>query len=213
MSIFTMLMALFTSTAGALIAAVAAIGLLVVGVILLVRRSRGDTAHRSDPRARAPSHDRAVTKWRRLFAMLVDGLGIVVASILISTAVYLFQVLVLDQTHTDQGVLATRIGAIATFLVWLALTLWTGRTVGDIAAGLRYVGGTQPELLARLLRYVGGIGGFILLASLPDGWSSSANLFFVVSVVMVFVTASGRGLPGILSSRNVVDARMVPATA
>jgi hypothetical protein len=92
-------------------------------------------------------------------------------------------------------------------LVWLVVTLATGRTVGDHAVELRFTGGQLPVGLARALRFVGGIGGWLVLSALPGAWGFVAVLFAALSVLLVFATADGRGLPGFVSGQRVVDAR------
>ena len=91
--------------------------------------------------------------------------------------------------------------------MWLAVTLATGRTVGDLAVELRYRGGPVPEPLARPLRFAGGIGGYLLLGLLPGGWTFTQLLFAAASVVLVFTTDAARGLPGLVSGQRVTDAR------
>ena len=92
-------------------------------------------------------------------------------------------------------------------VVWLVVTLVTGGTVGDHAVELRFTGGQLPVGLARTLRFVGGIGGWLLLSALPGFWGFVAVLFAALSVVFVFTTADSRGLPGAVSGQRLVDAR------
>jgi hypothetical protein len=83
--------------------------------------------------------------------------------------------------------------------------LTTGRTVGDAAVELRYRGG-PPQPLARPLRFVGGIGGYLLLSLLPGGWAALSWVFAAASLIVMLRTRRGRGLPG-SSGQDVVDAR------
>ena len=65
----------------------------------------------------------------------------------------------------------------------------------------------MPQPLARPLRFVGGIGGYLLLSLVPAPWSFVAGLFVVASVIATLTTPQGRGLPGIVSGQRVTDAR------
>jgi hypothetical protein len=66
--------------------------------------------------------------------------------------------------------------------------------------------------LARPLRFVAGIGGYLLLGLVPAPWTFVQFVFAAASVVLVFTTRDGRGLPGLLSGQRLVDARE-PAAA
>jgi len=45
------------------------------------------------------------------------------------------------------------------------------------------------------------------VTALPGGWSSLSWVFAVTALVLTVTTARGRGLPGILSARQLTDAR------
>ena len=78
---------------------------------------------------------------------------------------------------------------------------------GDAAVELRDRGGPVPQPLARPLRFVGGIGGYLLLSLLPGGWAALSWVFAAASLIVMLRTRRGRGLPGLLSGQDVVDAR------
>lgn len=209
MSFSNALLALLASIEFALVAVAVALVLVVLVVVVAVRRSRSGTSAGTVPVDRTPSERRRVTKARRSLGMLVDGLGIVLVTMGIAAAVYLCQFLALGATPDDRGALASTVGVIATFVVWTVVTLRSGRTVGDLVVGIRYVGGARPEWFARILRFLGGIGGYMILANLPVVGAGASSTFLVVSVVATLATDGGRGLPGLLSGRRVADAREV----
>lgn len=177
----------------------------VVGSILSLvvpRRHRG--------MAQAPDADqpRPVTRGRRIIAMLCDVLGITLAVSMVGTATQLWlQLVVGDRQAVLDGEIADAVSSVVPAAVWLVLILVTGRSVGDLAVQLRYRGGPLPAPLARLLRWAGGVSGWVLLGYLPAWGQLAALLFAVVSIVLVFTTARGRGLPGILSGMRLEDAR------
>jgi glycopeptide antibiotics resistance protein len=170
--------------------------------LLVPARLRG-VARRTD--ADAP---RPVTRGRRLIAVLCDVLGASLASAAAGTSVQLFleyglrrSDLVADATIAD---LATAWVPVA---LWLTVILATGRSVGDLAVDVRYTGGPLPEPASRLLRFLGGIGGYLLLSQLLGDTSLVAGVFGLGAVVLLFTTRAGRGLPGVLTGSRLVDAR------
>ena len=92
-------------------------------------------------------------------------------------------------------------------VVWLIVVLATGWTVGDHVVQLRFAGGPLPVGLARLLRFAGGIGGYLLLAAVPGVWGFVASVFAALSVILALTTRGHRGLPGLLSGQRLTDAR------
>lgn len=154
---------------------------------------------------------RPVTRARRMLAMLCDALGAALTASGGGVAVQVWlQYVVQDRAAVLAGTAAAVASTVGPVLVWLVVILMTGRSVGDLAVQLRYVGGPYPEPLARLLRFAGGIGGYLLLAALPPALGLLAGAFALAAVVLVFTTASGRGLPGVLARRRLVDARRLP---
>lgn len=177
----------------------------VVGSILSLvvpRRHRG--------MAQAPDADqpRPVTRGRRVIAMLCDVLGIILAISVVGTATQLWlQFVVGDRQAVLDGGIADAVSTVVPPLAWLVVILVTGRSIGDLAVQLRYRGGPLPAPLARVLRWAGGVSGWVLLGYLPGWGQLGALLFAAVSIVLVFTTARGRGLPGILSGMWLEDAR------
>ncbi len=148
---------------------------------------------------------RPVTRGRRLLAMLCDALGSALLgwSAAIATNLVLFYLLA-DRAAVDDGRWSVLVGTLVPVVVWLVVIWATGRSVGDLAVQLRYRGGPLPEPVARTLRALGGVVGYALLGLLPG---PAQGLFALLAVVTVFLTASGRGLPGLLSGRRLTDAR------
>jgi glycopeptide antibiotics resistance protein len=184
---------LLTNTTGAVIGSLLA--------LVVPRRLRG-SAKLQD--AELP---RPVTRGRRAVAMLCDLLGAVIVQATVSIAV---QTLLVVTGHRDlalDGTLASVSGVVVASATWLVVVLVGGRSVGDWAVELRYTGGPLPEPLARLLRWLGGVSGYLLLDLLAAPWSGLSALFAIVSVVLLFTTERGRGLPGVLSVRRLDDAR------
>ena len=62
-------------------------------------------------------------------------------------------------------------------------------------------------MLARPVRFLAGIGGYGILALIP-GWGPQASwAFALVLVVAALTTVRGRGLPGLLTGRQLADDR------
>lgn len=151
---------------------------------------------------------RPVTKWRRLLAMTCDFL----AYLLVGSAVTVGARLLLaygfgnERLAFETDYTAT-LGVAAALALWVAMTLITGRTLGDYAVRLVYRGGPLPAPIARLTRLLGGIGLYGVLNLLPDPWNGFTGLFVIVALLFALFTTNGRGLPGILSGQRLVDDR------
>lgn len=149
-----------------------------------------------------------VTRGRRLLAMLCDLLGTALVGFAAALAAQVWlEYVARDHQAVLDGTIAQLVGAVTPIAVWLVVTLATGRTVGDLAVELRYRGGPVPEPLARLLRFAGGVGGYLLLGLLPGGWSFTQLALAAASIVLVFTTDAARGLPGVVSGQRLTDAR------
>lgn len=185
---------MLTNTTGAVL------GSLVAFVV--PRRHRGFSAV-ADPDAPRP-----VTRGRRFVAMLCDWLGATLVMLAAGVGVQLWlEYVVGDHDAVVAGSISSMVAAATPIIVWLVVVLVTGGTIGDLAVELRYRGGPLPAAVARPLRFAGGIGGYLLLGLVP-GWSGLlVTLFGIVSIVLLFTTTDGRGLPGVLSGQSVVDAR------
>jgi len=153
-----------------------------------------------------------VTKPRRLLGMLCDWLAFTLLSTAITVGIRAVLLYVLnDREALLRDDYSVAVGTGVAFLLWLVVTLVSGRTVGDHAVQLQYDGGPLPRPLARLLRLLAGIGGYALLGFLPVelGWVGS--LFVLASLAALVFSARGRGLPGLVSGQRVRDARETPA--
>jgi hypothetical protein len=140
--------------------------------------------------------------------MLCDGLGFLLVSWTVSVAVQLYLQYVLEQRQAVlDGTVAELIGTGGAALVWLIVTLVTGQTIGDLAVQLRYTGSRMPTIVARLLRWAGGVAALSALALLGGVFGSLSSALIVVACAMFLFTRNGRGLPGILSRQHLVDAR------
>lgn len=189
---------LMTNTTGAVIGCALA---------LVVPRSLRGSQARDD--ADLP---RPVTRGRRALAMLCDGLSSFFVSITVSVAVQLWlQIVVQDRAAVLDGGIASLVGAASAAALWLVLILATGRSVGDLAVQLRFTGSRMPLVLARLLRWAGGVGGLGAVALLGGLFEPLSSLLMLVAVVLLFTTRHGRGLPGLLSGQDLVDAREAAA--
>lgn len=164
--------------------------------------------HRGGGRAADAGEPRPVTRGRRLLAILCDALGVWLTTVVAGVGAQVWlEYVARDHAAVLDGSLGSAVGTAAPLLVWAACVVLTGRTVGDLAVELRYAGGPLPEAFARVLRFVGGVGGYLLLGLLPGPWTLLQWLFAVASLVLVFTTARGRGLPGVVAGRVLVDAR------
>lgn len=189
---------LITNTSGAMVGAVFG---------LVVPRARRGVSKAAD--ALQP---RPVTRGRRAVAMLCDGLGFLFTSTAVSITMQLFIGYVLHDRQTMvEGVVSGLVGTSAAALIWLAVTLLTGQSVGDAAVQLRYAGSRMPALVARLLRWVGGVAGLSALGMLGGAFEGISNLALLVACAMFFLTRRGRGLPGLLSGQDLIDARELRA--
>ena len=169
--------------------------------LIVPRRLRGS------PRLPEAGEPRPVTRGRRLLGMVCDALAAWVLSLAVIVVVQVSLYLLGADAAVQDGSAVRLTASTVPIVVWLVVTLVTGRTVGDHAVELRFTGGQLPVGLARTLRFVGGIGGWLLLAALPGFSGCVAVLFAGLSVVLVFATADSRGLPGAVSGQRLVDAR------
>jgi hypothetical protein len=185
---------LLTNTLGAVLGSL--LGLVVP------RRLRGS------PRLPGAGEPRPVTRGRRLLGMVCDALAAWVLSLAVIVVVQVSLYLLGADAAVQDGSAASVVGGVVPIVVWLVVTLATGRTIGDHAVEVQFAGGPLPVGLARTLRFVGGIGGWLVLNSLPGAWAFVAWVFAVLSVVLLLVTPDGRGLPGLASGQRVVDARV-----
>ncbi|EIC07331.1 VanZ family protein [Microbacterium laevaniformans OR221] len=190
---------MLTNTVGAVLGSLVA---LIVPRRWRVRRST-DAGSRPHP----------VTRGRRLLAMFCDLLGVVLVGYGTAVAVQVFlEYIVRDHAAVLDGAAGRFALTVTPIVIWAVVVLVTGRTPGDLAVELRYRGGPLPAPVARPLRFVAGIGGYLLLDLVPAPGTFVQFVFAAASVVLVFTTRDGRGLPGLLSGQRLVDARE-PAAA
>jgi glycopeptide antibiotics resistance protein len=190
---------MLTNTVGAVLGSLVA---LIVPRRWRVRRST-DAGSRPHP----------VTRGRRLLAMFCDLLGVVLVGYGTAVAVQVFlEYIVRDHAAVLDGAAGRFALTVTPIVIWAVVVLVTGRTPGDLAVELRYRGGPLPAPVARPLRFVAGIGGYLLLGLVPAPGTFVQFVFAAASVVLVFTTRDGRGLPGLLSGQRLVDARE-PAAA
>ncbi len=185
---------MLTNTIGALIGS-------VVG--LIVPKSRRGMS-------RLPDADlpRPITRRRRLLGMLCDVVGATLTSwasaVIVQSALYALGA----HEEVADGTAAGVVGDVTAIVVWFLVIMTTGRSIGDLAVLLRFEGTTYPVWLARLLRFLGGIGGYLVLISLPGAWGLVGGLFAAFSCALMLMTEDRRGLPGIVSGQRLVDARV-----
>lgn len=163
-------------------------------------------------RGTAPSADagrpRPVTRGRRLLAVVCDLLGIGILSGGSGVAVQVWlQYIVRDREAVLDAALANAVSTWVPIVVWFVVIMVTGRSLGDLCVELRYAGGRMPEPAARGLRFLGGVGGYLLILALPGALSLPAGLWGLAAAVLLFTTKAGRGLPGVLTGRVLRDAR------
>ena len=188
---------LLTNTAGAVVGSLFALA--------VPRRLRG--SQMTD----AAAQPHPVTRARRLLAVLCAVLAVWLVTLVAGLAVQLWlEYVVHDRAAVIDGTTANAVATVVPLALWLVVVLATGRSIGDLAVELRWRG-PLPEPVARLLRFAGGVGGYLLLGALPGGWSVLQFAFAAASVVLLFTTAAGRGLPGVLSRQRLTDAREDPA--
>lgn len=184
---------MLTNTVGALL------GSLLALVVPRRHRGRG-----TDGDAEAP---RPVTRPRRLLAMVSDLVGFLLTTAAVAVAIRGWQVYLGDGEPVSPGPLGPATALVIAAVAGLVPVLATGGTVGDLAVRLRYTGGPLPAAPSRLLRYLGGIGGYALLLLLPGRWSALASAYLVLAVLFALGTRRGRGLPGLFSGQQLTDAR------
>ncbi|WP_022878703.1 VanZ family protein [Microbacterium sp. B19] len=149
---------------------------------------------------------RPVTRGRRVLGILCDVLG--VGLLQSGVAVALQAVLVvLFEDPGRTGPLSSAVGTAVAAVVWLAVILATGRSVGDLATRVRYTNGVLPEWLARALRFLTGAASYSVLETLPAPWGLLSGLLLLATLVLLFVWKDGRGLTGWIGRRRLVDDR------
>lgn len=153
---------------------------------------------------------RPITKGRRFLAMVCDLFGFSAVSTAVTVAMRFVLAYMEDDYNLDaDGMLTTHVGLTTALVIWLGITLITGRTPGDYAVRLVYRGGPLPRFVARILRLAGGIGLYGALYLLPDPWNGWTTVFVFIALIAMLFSHNGRGLPGVLSRQELVDDREV----
>ncbi|QPZ37926.1 VanZ family protein [Paramicrobacterium chengjingii] len=185
---------LIANTAGALIGS-------IIGM-LLWRRSR------QNPDAGAP---RPITAMRRLLGMLCDVALFWIASwIVVAISLVIALLDGRPQLGIPPAVFDTA-AFVLPFTVQLLSVLIGGVTLGERIVLIRAVHRVTPAAIARPLRFVLGIGGYMLLVTWEAGLGSLLlGLLVVVSFIMAFTTRGHRGLAHAAATMDVVDARAEP---
>lgn len=161
---------LMTNTTGAVLGAV--FGLVV------------PRAHRGLTTAADADQPRPVTRSRRALAMLCDGIGFALMSATVSISVQLYLAYVVqDRQAVLDGTAASLLGTSGSALVWLLVILVSGRSIGDLCVELRYRGARMPEIIARLLRWLGGIAGLSAVGMIGGVFDAVSGLLDRKSVV------------------------------
>lgn len=180
----------------------------LVGSLLafaLFGRRRENSSHDPRVQTRTDTGLRTVTRSRRFLGAACDT----VASIVLYSALFVATQVGLNSTGNQsiayEGSLSEAIGTVGTVLVLLTVTLATGQTVGDIAVQIRYAEGPLPRTRTRALRFVGGVGGYLLLGLLPVASTLLQPIGVIVYIWLFFSTPSGSGLPGVLTKSQVID--------
>lgn len=183
---------LIANTAGALIGS-------VVGLLLWKRSMR-----RSDA-----GFPRRITAMRRLVGIVCDvallwifGWGIVALSLVIALLDGRPE-LAIPMQMFDAASYAVPI------VVQLLSVLIGGVTIGERIVLIRAVHGVMPAVIARPVRFLLGIGGYMLLLA----WENTVSgillaLLVIVSFIMVFTTRNHRGLAAVAATMDVEDARV-----
>lgn len=149
---------------------------------------------------------RPVTRARRAIAMVCDILVFAIMSGGMLAGTQLLINLITGEMNVGSD-LSIFVGITIPSAVMLVVTVTTGGSLGDHAVRLRYVGGRRSETTARVLRWAGGVAGVAVLWLLPTFGPLLSITAAITAVVLAFTTEDGRGLPGVLTGRYLVDAR------
>lgn len=184
---------MLTNTTGALLGSILS--------LVLPKRMRG-----SEP---SPDADdpRPVTKGRRFVGALCDLIGVVLLQGAVGVGVQAVSMYLLGNPATESAPVGGVLAFVVPALLWFVVVLATGRTIGDLAVQLRYRGGPVPAVFARILRFIGGIGGWMLLGAIPEWGGILGGVFALVWLILLLTTPHGRGLSGVISGQQLSDAR------
>lgn len=192
---------LLANTSGALLGAVLISLLLHLRRILLPAPAQPAAG---GPRARGP-----ITLGRRLTGMVCDMLSVTLLAVGAGVLTNAWQIHLGRHGDTLDAELTQQVAFWVPFLLLGAVTLAAGRTVGDLAVGIRFSrseDGTALGPAGRAARYLAGIGAYQLADLLP-GLPGSAIAFIVaVSIPLAAVLHRSRaGLPGLVGAGRPQD--------
>ncbi|QUL78771.1 VanZ family protein [Brevibacterium sp. SMBL_HHYL_HB1] len=167
---------------------------------LLLLRRRKDLADAAAPQP--------ITVTRRLTGIVCDLLVWGLFGWTVSIVFMAFTALLGDGTITEPDPIVVFIGFALPFVAQLYSVLSRGVTLGERLVLIAAVQVRRPVLLGRSLRFLFGIGGYMLLSQ----WTfplSGLLLFALVaaSAVMVFTTRRHRGLACVVSGTEIDDVR------
>ncbi|SDR79881.1 VanZ like family protein [Brevibacterium siliguriense] len=156
---------------------------------------------------------RPITVARRLTGILCDLLIWVLFSWTVSLVFGVTAAVLDDGTLTEPGPIVALIGFILPFAAQLFSVLSRGVTIGERLVLIAAVQVRRPVAVGRTLRFLFGIGGYMLLSQ----WAfplSGLLLFLLVAVsaVMIFTTRRHRGLACVVSGTEIDDVRARTAT-
>ncbi|MDF1489699.1 hypothetical protein [Tessaracoccus caeni] len=116
----------------------------------------------------------------------------------------------MTNTQVTLGLIAIFIGVAIGVILFVPFVMVSYRRRGHLSFArwmLCYGGSPLPTVLARLLRWAGGVAGLSALG-IPEGAFNLVSIaLFVLACVLPFFTANGRGLPGLISGQGLHDAR------
>ena len=156
-----------------------------------------------------PATPRPVTAGRRLLAMLCDVLFLMLVGFILTIGWRAWQMYGkgIEYDSLDQNTQSL-------LLIWVPLGihfLWimcSGQTIGESATLLRGRPAKIPVIPARVIRFLGGIGGYGILTGLSFPFSNLLLAAFVaVSLLMIFTSHGHKGLAAILAGMELEDAR------
>lgn len=182
---------LIMNTAGALLGS-------LVGMLFWNRSKRGPDAARPRP----------ITAVRRFLGILCD----LALSWMVTSGVMIITVGIALLDGRDEMLIPATILQVAAVVLPVVIQLISvlagGVTLGERVVLLRSVPGRMPAALARPLRFLFGIGGFLLLQMWDEPVAGLAMfVLVVVTFIMVFTTRQHRGLACVVSDLQLDDRR------
>lgn len=157
-----------------------------------------------------PNEPRPVTSGRRLLGMLCDLLVVGLVGQFLVACYAIATVVVTDLDTRDiplDGLIRFTLHSLVPAAAQLVVLLTTSATIGEHAVLLRPQT-PRPPIGARVVRFIFGIGGYTLLASVDLPFAGSvAFALGVASIIAVLRTRGHRGLAYPLAGMELVDAR------